>query len=219
MKKLVLVGFMAAIAVSATVGRSATKVSANSTATQCNNQTLTAMTISGNIIVPKKAFCDLVNSHVTGSATVENSGGLSLDQASSIGANVQLLRNAQLGEFNGSMVGGNVRCDHCSAVFVLTGSSVGGNLIEDEATQGAILKNAHIGGNLLIHESVDTVDTPAYDVETNTIGGNLKFDDNKGSSTFVNNAITGTLSCEGNHPPPTGSGNTASTKRGQCASL
>jgi hypothetical protein len=219
MKKFVLMGLVVVIAVSAALARSATVVGASSTTTQCNNQTFTAMTISGNINVPKNAFCDLVNSHVTGGATVENSGGLSLDQASSIATNVQLLRNAQLGEFNGSIVGGSVRCERCSAVFAFSSSTVGGNVVEDAATQGAIIKNVHIGGNLVIHESVDTVDTPAYDVETNTIGGNLQFDDNRGSSTFVNNAITGTMSCEGNHPPPTGSGNTASAKRGQCASL
>jgi hypothetical protein len=186
---------------------------------RCNNQTLTGATVHANIVVPKKAFCDLINSHVTGNAKVLNTGGLSLDSASSISGDVNLQTNATFALFNGSSVGGSVQCQQCAQAFSLGGSTVAGNFVQQGVTQGTIIQNSTIGGTLNIYNSSDTIDNPAFDVESNSIGGNFTFNHNTGSTLFANNTIANTFSCHGNNPPPTGTGNTAPHKQGQCATL
>src|SRR4029077_3741454 len=83
--KLGLLGLAAAVAVGAGLTAGATPAAAHGGPVQCNNQTRTGMTVTGNIEVPNGAFCDLSAAHVTGNAMVDPNAGLSLDNASSIG--------------------------------------------------------------------------------------------------------------------------------------
>jgi uncharacterized repeat protein (TIGR03803 family) len=53
----------------------------------------------------------------------------------------------------------------------------------------------------------------------NTIGGNLQVNSNTGLVQIFNNSIRSNLQCSGNNPAPTGAGNTARNKQGQCSSF
>jgi hypothetical protein len=218
MNRLGLFAVVISAVVIATLGAVApVHAAANGGAFVCKNQSLVGGTISGNLVVPTGAYCDLSGTHVTGNALVQPKGGLLSDNASSIDGNVRLQNNGQFAEFNGSKVGRDVRCDHC-AVADAQSSTIGGSLLDDGISQGAFIRNDQIGGNLVIWGG-RTVPNGPFDIEGNTIGSNLGFFNNRGSSTISNNAISETLACSGNQPPPAGSGNTAEQKKGQCASL
>jgi hypothetical protein len=52
-----------------------------------------------------------------------------------------------------------------------------------------------------------------------TILANLQAVQNKGGVAFTNNRISESLQCKENNPRPTGGGNIAGDKEGQCAAL
>ena len=182
----------------------------------CKNQTLGAITITGNLIVPGGAFCDINGTHVAGNAIVNQNAGLLADVSSVIGGDVTIAHGGQFAAFGGSTVGGNVACNQCR-VADLHSSTVNGNLTDNGLTQGAFISNSTIGGTLSITDSFAR--RANFQITGNRIGANLEFNDNKGASNISNNTIAGTLACSGNTPPPTGSGNTALSKTGQCATL
>lgn len=202
---------------------SLTPASASAADQTCNNQTLGATTVVGNLVVPAGAFCDLNGTHVTGNATAKagppepsNPTGLSANGAK-IDGNVEVQQNAQFTAFNGSTIGSNVHCNHCEVADVQA-STVMGNLEDNAVSEGAFITSSHIGGNLQIHNGTDFFGT-GFHLDGNTIGGNLAFNQNTGSSEISGNMITGNLQCEKNMPPPTGGANSAKQKQGQCAVL
>jgi hypothetical protein len=189
----------------------------------CNNQVLGPTTVVGNLIVPAGAFCDLNGTHVTGNVTAKagppepsNPTGLSAD-AATIDGNVDVQKNAQFAAFAGSTIGDNVHCSQCEVADVQD-STVKGNLEDNGVSEGAFIRNSHIDGNLQIHNGTDFFSI-GFHIDGNTIGGNLEFNQNTGSSDISGNMIIGNLQCEKNMPPPTGGANTAKHKQGQCALL
>jgi hypothetical protein len=86
-------------------------------------------------------------------------------------------------------------------------------------TEGVFADGSTIGGNVEIHNSLGG--GFGFGVDGNSVGGNFHFDNNSGdpSSDISSNTIKGNLQCQGNTPPPTGAGNTAKHKQGQCAGL
>jgi hypothetical protein len=190
---------------------------------RCENQALGPVTIDGNIVVPSGAFCDLNGTHVTGNATVEsgppepsNPTGLT-SNAATIDGNVLVQRNAQFAAFTGSNIGGNVRCNQCE-VADIQGSTVEGSLEDNGVSEGAFIRNSHFGGNLRIQDGTDFFNTH-FAIDGNTIGDSLVFNRNTGVSDISTNTVDASLTCRDNTPPPTGAGNTAEHKRGQCAAL
>jgi hypothetical protein len=181
------------------------------------------VTIDGNIVVPSGAFCDLNGTHVTGNAIVEsgppepsNPTGLNSNGAT-VDGNVLVQRNAQFAAFTGSTIGGNVRCDQCEVADVQD-STVKGSQEDNGVSEGAFIRNSHFGGNLRIQDGTDFFGT-RFHIDGNTIGDSLVFNRNTGVSDISNNTVESTLTCRDNTPPPTGAGNTAEHKRGQCAAL
>ena len=191
---------------------------------RCENQTFGAITIDGNLVVPSGAFCQLNGTHVMGNATVSagppepsNPTGLNTSGAT-IDGNVNVQQNAQLAAFSGSTIGRNVQCDRCEVADVQD-STVKGNLADNGVSEGAFIRNSHISGNLIIHGGTDFFST-GFNIDGNAIGKKLAFDRNTGSfSDISTNTIAENLTCNDNTPPPTGSGNTAEHKQGQCAGL
>ncbi len=220
-----IAGLSAAVVIGAAMGIVLPPAGASaSSAFECNNTALGATTVNGNLVVPAGAFCDLSGTRVTGNATVSagpasQPTSLLLDNASVVAGNVAVQRNSQFAEFNGSSVGGNVECNNCQVADVHD-SSVGGNLDLNGVSQGADTSNSRFGGNLRIQNGVDT-SAFGYALSNNSVGGSLNFDNNTtaGPSTITGNTIASNLSCSGNQPPPTGAGNTAKHKTGQCAGL
>lgn len=181
-------------------------------------------TVHGNLVVPSGALCTLNGTHVTGNATVNAGPGEPSNFPTSLSSNgatidghVDVQRNAQFTAFNGSTIGSNVHCNQCEVADVQD-STVMGNLEDNGVSEGAFIKRSHIFGDLQIHNSSDFFSV-GFNIDGNTIGGNLQFNQNTGSSDISGNMITGKLQCEKNTPPPAGSGNTAKQKQGQCALL
>ncbi len=181
------------------------------------------VTISGNLIVPSGALCELNGTHVTGNAVVksgppEPSEPTALSShGATIDGNVKVEQNAQFAAFSKTTVGGNLHCAQCE-VADLHESTLNGNLVDNAVSEGAFIQNSQIGGNLQIHRGTDFFGT-GFHIDMNTIAGNMGFDQNNGTSEILNNHIQGNLRCHGNTPPPTGAGNTAKSKGGQCEAL
>ena len=190
---------------------------------ECKNQTFGPVTIDANIVVPAGAFCQLNGTHVTGDATAKagppepsNPTGLNSEGAT-IDGNVDVQQNAQFAAFAGSTVGGNVGCHRCEVADVQD-STVKGNQEDNGVSEGAFISNSHINGNLHIQHGTDFFGS-GFHIDGNTIGDNLGFNQNTGTSDISANTIGGNLHCNGNTPPPLGGGNTAQQKTGQCAAL
>jgi hypothetical protein len=84
-------------------------------------------------------------------------------------------------------------------------------------SQGALIENSHFGAYLVIFSSTDS--GFGFNIVGNSVGKDLVFYSNVGTSNISNNTITEDLRCKGNTPPPAGTGNTAEQKSGQCAGL
>jgi hypothetical protein len=181
------------------------------------------VTIHGNLVVPTGALCELSGTHVTGNATVtsgppEPSEPTALSaKGATIDGNVKVQANAQFLASAGTTVGGTLHCTHCEVADV-QGSTVKGSVQDKAVSEGAFIQNSEIGGNLQIQNGSDFFGT-GFHIATNTIAGSMTFSNNTGASDISNNHIQGSLKCKGNSPPPTGTGNTAQAKSGQCAAL
>ena len=151
---------------------------------------LGAITVD-NLKVPSGATCTLERTTVKGSVTVE--GGAAL-YASTI------------------RVVGNVQGEGARTVQ-LRGSTVGGS-VQVKQGQGAAVLNTRIQGDLQYDEM-----TRLLKANSNVVGGNIQIVKNFGGVRVYGNRIDGALQCKENSPAPTGSGNTASSKEGQCRRL
>ena len=194
----------------AVAGAVASASAAGAVTTNCTGQ-LSGVTVDA-VNVPSGARCTLLNSVVNGDVTVQAGSAFLASntqiagQLSAYRATVQLSRTT---------VGGSV--SHVQPVdfpisennfltkAVLCGSTVNG----DYSVQGA----PSFGRIFLGGSSCGTAGN-------NTVRGSLVDSNNQATSNEVaGNSIGGYLVCQGNSPAPTGGGNTAPVKIGQCAGL
>jgi hypothetical protein len=145
-----------------------------------------------NIFVPDGATCTLNRTRANGSVVV--------------GRGATLLATSVT-------VNGNVQAEGAAGV-TLGGRSVVGGSVQVVQGYAANVSGARINGDLQFDEQ-----TGPLLASTNQIGGNLQAMANSGGLHIVNNQIKGNLQCKENSPPPTGSGNRASSKEDQCANL
>jgi len=117
-----------------------------------------------------------------------------------------------------SLIRGNYQCNGCSYAD-LHSSTVTGNFQDNGLLEGVFFDSNTIGGNLAIVNSFGG--GFGFSLSRSSVGGNMSFEGNLGepSSDISMNTITGNLQCDGNTPPPTGAGNSANKKLGQCAAL
>ena len=154
-------------------------------------RTLGAITVD-NVVVPNDQVCILDGTIVEG--------------------NIKVLTRATLRAYEVS-VDGNIQAEGARAVFVNPGSFVGGNI---QIKQGgrARINRVDIGGDLQFEEN-----RGALYATRNHIDGNLQAWKNTGGLTISFNVIAENLQCKENNPPPTGGGNIAGDKEGQCRNL
>ena len=107
-----------------------------------------------------------------------------------------------------------------SVQSTICGVTVGNNLqFQSSAAPVAIgLNTAACPGNTIKGNLQVQTNSGAIVVNGNTVSGNLNDSDNTGPDQVLNNKIGGDLQCQGNSSI-TGSGNTAGSKKGQCASF
>ncbi|AHY47585.1 Hypothetical Protein RradSPS_2302 [Rubrobacter radiotolerans] len=148
-----------------------------------------------NIVVPQGATCTLSGTKVEGNVKVKNGAKLYA---------------------KGVRVDGNIQSEGFSVVQVSQRSSVGGDIQLDKGLRGgsAFVGGSTIDGNLQLKENYASITA-----QNNTIRGNLQAESNRGGLVFKNNRISGSFQCKQNNPAPTGGGNTAGDKEGQCSRL
>jgi thermitase len=112
----------------------------------------------------------------------------------------------------GTRVGGNLTVE-AGASLIATGIAVGGDA---EAVNGAriTLEKAFVGGSVTLESN-----RSAIRLVSNVVSGDIELKFNTGGVTVLSNRIANSLKCEGNAPPPRGSGNQAKVLEGQCSTL
>lgn len=145
-----------------------------------------------NVFVPDGATCVLNRTRLTGNIVVGTGSKLTATSVS---------------------VNGNVQAEGAQNVTVTGRSIVGGSV---QVVQGYEVKvtGAKVTGSVLIDENTGPVTA-----SRNRVNGDLQLFQNSGGSRLVDNIIKGNLQCKENSPPPTGSGNVATSKEDQCARL
>lgn len=160
------------------------------------NVTCVGLTLVGldldSVIVPDNASCTLIGSRMNGT--------------------VQLGNNARLIAQDVSITG-NLISDGAAELNISGASRVGGS-VQLNAGAGASIVGVNIGGSLQIDAMPGAVSASG-----NQIRGNTQVIANRGGVTLNSNTMLGVMQCLGNQPAPTGSGNVAVQKEGQCAGL
>lgn len=110
-----------------------------------------AVTVPGDLVVPRNADCTLVGTTVTGNVKVDANADLLLEGAT-VGGEIYVTRNGYVEAFAGSTVDGQVRGRDAFGVFVEE-SSIGGNVLQASPNTTATepftyLFSAAVGGGL-----------------------------------------------------------------------
>lgn len=145
-----------------------------------------------NVFVPDGATCTLTKTRLKGSIVVGTGSKLTAKSVS---------------------VNGNVQAEEAQNVTITGRSMIGGSV---QVVQGYEVKvtGAKVEGTILIDENTGPVMA-----SRNRVNGDVQVFQNSGGSRLVDNIIKGNLQCKENTPPPTGSGNVATSKEDQCARL
>ena len=156
--------------------------------------TIGATTVD-NLKVPQGASCTLNGTRVEGTVKVE--------------------RNARL-TANGVRVKGNVQSEGFKNIVLREASVVVGSVqLENGLRDGSgRVINTRINGDLQFFSN-----EARMIARGNTILANFQANQNTGGLAIENNKVAENLQCQSNNPPPTGGGNTAGDKEGQCARL
>ncbi len=149
------------------------------------------------IVVPNNATCRLTNTNVQGNIIV-NTGATLVAR--------------------GVVVNGSIQSEGHTRVTVVRSttrvSRINGD-IQIKQGKSATVSDVQIGGSLQVEQN-----NGIFNLSRNKIGSDLQANANLGTGlTISRNRIDGNLQCQSNVPAPTGSGNTASSKEDQCASL
>lgn len=148
-----------------------------------------------NVIVPQGATCNLNGTKIEG--------------------NVEVKSNAKLFA-KGVRVDGNIQSEGFSVVQVSQRSFVGGDIQLDKGRSGG---NAFIGGSTIDGNLQLKTNYGKITAQNNTIRGDLQAESNRGGLVFKSNRISENFQCKQNNPAPTGGGNSAGDKEGQCSRL
>ena len=156
--------------------------------------TIGATTVD-NLLVPQGATCTLNGTRVEGTVKVE--------------------RNATL-TASGIRVKGNVQSEGFKNITLRQNSVVVGSVQLENGLDGGSgrVLNSKVNGDLQFFSN-----DARMVARGNTILANFQANQNTGGLVIENNRIAENLQCQSNNPPPTGGGNTAGDKEGQCARL
>ena len=156
--------------------------------------TIGATTVD-NLLVPQGATCTLNGTRVEGTVKVE--------------------RNATL-TASGIRVKGNVQSEGFKNITLRQNSVVVGSVQLENGLDGGSgrVLNSKVNGDLQFFSN-----DARMVARGNTILANFQANQNTGGLVIENNRIAENLQCQSNNPPPTGGGNIAGDKEGQCARL
>jgi hypothetical protein len=148
-----------------------------------------------NLRVPQGASCTLNGTRVEGTVKVE--------------------RNATL-VANTIRVKGNVQSEGFKNITLRQNSAVVGSVQLENGLDGGSgrVLNSKVNGDLQFFSN-----DARMIARGNTLLANFQANQNTGGLVIENNNIAENLQCQSNNPAPTGGGNTAGDKEGQCARL
>lgn len=113
----------------------------------------------------------------------------------------------------GIRVDGNVQAEGHRAVYLNAGTVVGGSVQLKQGGVAQVLRTS-IDSDLQLESNRGRIT-----VEQNKVDGNVQVVQNTGGVIIRRNQIAQALQCKQNAPAPTGGGNIAGDKEGQCARL
>ncbi len=156
--------------------------------------TLGAVTIVGNLLVPDDATCILEGTYVQGSIVVKSRATL---------------------QATGITVTGGIQGEGPRNVVVRS-STIGNSVSVRKSEPGGTveLSNSSITGDVQLEDN-----RGAVTINGNEISGSVQANKNTGGLEITGNRIGNGLQCQDNNPPPTGGGNIAKQKQGQCQFL
>ncbi len=156
--------------------------------------TLGAVTIVGNLIVPDDSTCILNGTYVQGTIVVKSRATL---QATGVTATGGLQSQGSRDVI--------VRDSTLGNSFSVVKSEPGGTIE---------LTNSSVTGDVQLEDNRGYVA-----INGNEISGSVQANKNVGGLEITGNRIGNGLQCQDNYPPPTGGGNIAKQKQGQCQFL
>jgi len=166
--------------------------------TECRG-TLGPVTIDGALIVPDDATCTLNGTQIR--------GAIRLKSRSNLYANGVSATNGLQGESPGTVrvVDSRFR----NAVSLSKGETL-------PRRSGAEIRltRVQVTGDIQLQENRDPIT-----LEGNEVVGSIQAAKNTGGLVITGNRIGNALQCQDNRPPPTGGGNVARQKQGQCQAL
>lgn len=150
---------------------------------------------TASVIVPDGETCTLEGTDVQGDVTVDSGATLISDGAS---------------------IENNIQGESAYKVILKPGTVVQGNVQLQKGLDGGeiIIDQANIGGGLQLQDNLSSIR-----VSDSDIGSDMQVKNNDGGTEIVSNTIVNNLQCQDNDPAPTGGGNTAAQKQGQCENL
>ncbi len=160
---------------------------------------LGAVTVAGNLIVPDDATCALEGTQVEGSIVVKS-------RATLVATNVTATGGVQ-GESPASVVIGDSRF----------GNGVSVRKAEDVTNPDAgriDIRRTSVNGDIQLEGNREPITLRA-----NEIVGSVQANTNTAGLELTGDRIGNGLQCQDNNPAPTGGGNIAKQKQGQCVNL
>ena len=166
---------------------------------------LGAVTVAGNLLVPDDSTCTLDGTTVLGSIVVKSRATL---VATGIGTDgsIQGESPARV-DVSDSWLGNSVQLRKGGPVD-LAGNAITGDIALEENLGAVDLTGNEVVGS--VQANKNTGGLVIFDLPGNPIIGRL---------VTTGNVIGNGLHCQDNVPPPTGGGNTAKQKQGQCLNL
>ena len=158
----------------------------------------TGTTVTGSVIVPPGATCSFSGGTIRGAVIVQ--AGARFTASNSLA-----VFGAILAQGAASVSIDQVKANGPIRLMNVTGAS-------------SVCRSSASDIIAMFNSGAVTIGAPAC-AGGNTLAGSLQAQLNAGALKISNNKMNGPLLCLGNSPAPTGSGNAASVKLGQCAAL
>jgi hypothetical protein len=185
------------------------------------NVTLSGATVGGNVTVSGGTFSIGPSTNIKGNLQIQSIPSASVTNqvcATTVGGNLQFQSNGTsvlIGSGSSSCAGnvikGSLQVLSNTAPITLDGNTVSGALQVQSNSAAVTIDTNTVSGALQVQSN-----SGATMLDGNTVGQSLQDQSNTGPTQVISNVITGTLQCQSN-TSITGSGNTATSKQGQCA--
>lgn len=176
-------------------------------------------TVVGDVMVPYNESCTLKNVIVNGSVTAELDA-LAVTLSGAVVTGDVTVESRRL-DVRRTVVGGGVIASEAREGVAVTGSLVRGDSrfgnIARELTLGSA--DAAGAGNVFGGDVTVTRALGSGLLGFNAVNGDLAVRSGRAPMAIRSNAVRGALDCSGNVLAPTGGGNLAGSKLGQCAAL